>query len=165
MGDTSMATIKKILAPTDLSDVSASGIKFACSLAKDVRAEVIIINAIKVEELMSVVRQLQDSVSARWDQANVLEDRLVDRHRQLLDEFVKQQVPEVGSELNIRKLVEVGEPYSILVDRAKKEQVDLIVMSTHGRTGIPRMMLGSVTEKVLRSSPCPVLAIPLPHDN
>ena len=160
-----MAIIKKILAPTDLSDVSARGIKYACNLAKDVGAEVIIINAIKVDELMSVFRQLQDSPFARWDQANVLQDQLVDRHRQLLDEFVKQQVPEIGSDLNVRKVVEVGEPYATLVDWAKKEQVDVIVMSTHGRTGMPRMMLGSVTEKVLRSSPCPVLAIPLPHEN
>ncbi len=160
-----MAVIKKILAPTDLSEVSASGIKYACNLAKDVGAEVIIVNAIKVEELMSVFRQLQDSPSAQWDQANALEERLVDRHRQLLEEFVKRQVPEVGSGLNVRKIVEVGEPYSTLVDRAKKEKVDLIVMSTHGRSGIPRMMLGSVTERVLRSSPCPVLAIPLPQEN
>jgi len=160
-----MAIIKKILAPTDLSDVSARGIKYACNLAKDVGAEVIIINAIKVDELMSVFRQLQDSPFARWDQANVLQDQLVDRHRQLLDEFVKQQVPEIGSDLNVRKVVEVGEPYATLVDWAKKEQVDVIVMSTHGRTGMPRMMLGSVTEKVLRSAPCPVLAIPLPHEN
>lgn len=160
-----MAMITKILAPTDLSDISARGVKYACNLARDVGAEVVIINAIKVDELMSVFRQLQDSPSAQWNQANVLEGRLVDRHRQLLDEFVKQRVPEAGSDLNIRKVVAVGEPYATLVDWAKKEQVDVIIMSTHGRTGIPRMMLGSVTEKVLRSSPCPVLAIPLPHEN
>jgi nucleotide-binding universal stress UspA family protein len=157
--------ITKILAPTDLSDISARGVKYACNLARDVGAEVIIINAIKVDELMSVFRQLQDSPSAQWNQANVLEGRLVDRHRQLLDEFVNQRVPEAGSDLNMRKVVAVGEPYATLVDWAKKEQVDVIIMSTHGRTGIPRMMLGSVTEKVLRSSPCPVLAIPLPHEN
>lgn len=160
-----MAMITKILAPTDLSDISARGVKYACNLARDVGAEVIIINAIKVDELMSVFRQLQDSPSAQWNQANVLEGRLVDRHRQLLDEFVNQRVPEAGSDLNMRKVVAVGEPYATLVDWAKKEQVDVIIMSTHGRTGIPRMMLGSVTEKVLRSSPCPVLAIPLPHEN
>lgn len=160
-----MAMITKILAPTDLSDISARGVKYACNLARDVGAEVVIINAIKVDELMSVFRQLQDSPSAQWNQANVLEGRLVDRHRQLLDEFVNQRVPEAGSDLNIRKVVAVGEPYATLVDWAKKEQVDVIIMSTHGRTGIPRMMLGSVTEKVLRSSPCPVLAIPLPHEN
>jgi nucleotide-binding universal stress UspA family protein len=160
-----MAIIKKILAPTDLSDVSARGLRYACNLAKDIGAEVIIINAIKVEELMSVWRQLQDNPSAKWDQANALEDRLVDRHKQLLDEFVKQQVPDIGSNLNVRKLVTVGEPYATLIDWAKQEPVDVIIMSTHGRTGIPRMMLGSVTEKVLRSSPCPVLAIPLPREN
>ena len=159
-----MAVIKKILAPTDFSDVSARGVSYACSLAKEVGAEVIVINAIKVDELMSVMRQLQDSPWARWEQAHILEERLVDRHKQLLDDFVKQQVPEAGADSKIRKVVEVGEPYAALIDLAKTEKVDVIVMSTHGRSGIPRMMLGSVTEKVLRSSPCPVLAIPSPHE-
>ncbi|MDH3445219.1 MAG: universal stress protein, partial [Deltaproteobacteria bacterium] len=67
-----MAIINKILAPTDLSEISASGIKYACSLARDAGAEVIIVNAVKVEELMSVLRQLQDNPSARWDQMNML---------------------------------------------------------------------------------------------
>ncbi|HZD41440.1 MAG TPA: universal stress protein [Terriglobales bacterium] len=160
-----MATVRKILAPTDLSDVSARGVRYACSLAKDLGATVIIINTVKVDELMSVFRQLQDRASARWDQANLLEERLVDRHRHLLDEFVKQSVPDMSPDLNVRTIVEVGEPYATIVDWAKKEQVDVIIMSTHGRSGIPRMMLGSVTEKVLRSSPCPVLAIPLPHES
>ena len=159
-----MGIIKKILASTDLSDVSARGIKYACNLAKDVGAEVIIVHVIRVEEVMSMFRRVQENPAA-WDQLKVLEQGLVDRHKQLLDEFVRQQMPEGTSDLNVRKVVEVSEPYSALIERAKNESVDLIVMSTHGRSGIPRMMLGSVTERVLRNSPCPVLAIPLPHEN
>ena len=160
-----MGIIKSILASTDLSDGSAHGIKYACNLAKDIGAEVIIINAIPMDEVMAAFRQVQENPSAGQDQYKGLEQRLVNRHKQLLDEMVKQQAPEVSSDLKIRKVVEVGEPYSILIDWAKKEHVDLIVMSTHGRSGIPRMMLGSVTERVLRGSPCPVLAIPLPHEH
>ena len=159
-----MAIIKKILAPTDLSDVSVRGIKYACNLAKDVSAEIVIVNVIRVEEVMSVFRQVQENPAA-WDQMKVLEERLVDRHKQLLDDLVNRQIPEFSSDLNIRKVVEVGDPYSALIDRAKNDSVDLIVMSTHGRSGIPRMMMGSVTERVLRGSPCPVLAVPLPHEN
>lgn len=150
--------IKKILAPTDLSDLSAKGVDYACRLAKDLGAEVIIINVVKVEELISLVREIKDAPSPRWDSG--LEERLIQHHKRLLDEFAKQRVSQIGPELHIREVVKLGEPYKTILNCAKDENVELIVMSTHGRSGLPRMMLGSVTEKVLRSSSCPVLAMP-----
>ena len=153
-----MARIKTILAPTDLSDLSAKGVDYACSLASDLGAQVIVINVVKVEELISLVREMKDAPSPRWD--NGLEERLIQQHRRLLDEFAKQHLSGLTPDINIRKEVKLGEPYKTIVDRAQEGKVDLIVMSTHGRSGLPRMMLGSVTEKVLRSSSCPVLAMP-----
>ena len=50
-----------------------------------------------------------------------------------------------------------GVPFQEILDTAKKRQVDLIIMGTHGRTGLPHVLLGSVAEKVLRLAPCPVL--------
>jgi len=153
-----MADIKTIIAPTDLSDLSAKGVDYACSLAKNVGAKIIIINVVKVEELISLVRQMKDAPSPRWD--NGLEERLIQHHGRLLDEFTKQQLPGLSADINMRAVVKLGEPYKIILDCAHEEKADMIVMSTHGRSGLPRMMLGSVTEKVLRSSSCPVLAIP-----
>jgi len=153
-----MAGIKTILAPTDLSDLSATGVDYACGLAKDVGAQLIIINVVKVEELISLVRQMKDAPSPRWDEG--LEERLIQHHGRLLDDFAKQQLSQLSADTNLRKVVKMGEPYKTILDCAQEEKVDIIVMSTHGRSGLPRMMLGSVTEKVLRSSPCPVIAIP-----
>lgn len=153
-----MADIKTIIAPTDLSDLSAKGVDYACSLAKNVGAKIIIINVVKVEELMSLLREMKDAPSPRWDDG--LEEKLIQHHRRLLDEFAKQQLPQLIADKNIRRVVKLGEPYKMIVDCAEEEKVDLIVMSTHGRSGLPRLMLGSVTEKVLRSSSCPVLATP-----
>ncbi len=153
-----MAMINKILAPTDLSDLSAKGVDYACSLAKEVGAEVVIINVVKVEELISLVRELKGAPAPRWDAG--LEERLIQHHKDLLDKFTKQRVSQIGSDLNIRQVVKLGEPYKTILNCAKDENVELIVMSTHGRSGLPRMMLGSVTEKVLRSAVCPVLAMP-----
>jgi nucleotide-binding universal stress UspA family protein len=129
-------------------------------LAKEVGAQLIIINVVKVEELISLVRQMKDAPSPRWDEG--LEERLIQHHGRLLDNFAKQQLSQVSTEVNLRKVVKMGEPYKLILDCAQEEKADLIVMSTHGRSGLPRMMLGSVTEKVLRSSSCPVVAIP-PH--
>ena len=57
---------------------------------------------------------------------------------------------------------EAGEPAAVIVDQASARRADLLVMATHGRSGFDRLLLGSVTEKVLRRAPCPVLTVP-PH--
>jgi nucleotide-binding universal stress UspA family protein len=65
----------------------------------------------------------------------------------------------------MRQVVDAGQPFGAIVDCAEKEGVDLIVMSSHGRSGLSRMLIGSVTDKVLRGSPCPVLVVPLKKEN
>jgi nucleotide-binding universal stress UspA family protein len=60
----------------------------------------------------------------------------------------------------VKEIVEMGEPDNLIVNWANDNSIDVIVISTHGRSGLPRMILGSVTEKVLRKARCPVLAIP-----
>ncbi len=137
-----MGMIKKILTATDFSDLSANGVRYACRLARDLGAEMIIVNAVKMDE------------------TGAFDKQQVERHKRRLDDFLTDLAPDVGSDLKIRKIVDMGDPYGTILDWAKDEQVSLIVMSTHGRSGLPRMLLGSVTERLLRSSPCPVLAIP-----
>jgi nucleotide-binding universal stress UspA family protein len=61
----------------------------------------------------------------------------------------------------MRQVVDAGQPFGIIVDYAEKEGVDLIVMSSHGRSGLSRMLIGSVTDKILRGAPCPVLVVPV----
>ena len=62
-----------------------------------------------------------------------------------------------------------GNPYLEIVRLAEEESVDLIVLGTHGRTGLKHFLIGSVAEKVLRKAPCPVLVVrekgPVPHDS
>jgi nucleotide-binding universal stress UspA family protein len=85
--------------------------------------------------------------------------RLVDQHRHTLGQFLERQLADLP-DLKVRHIVEMGTPHSLIVDMAEKEGVDLIVMCTHGRSGLPRMALGSVTERILRRAHCPILAIP-----
>ena len=61
--------------------------------------------------------------------------------------------------LSVRTLLGVGAAYDVIVDVAKKLKVDLIVMSTHGRTGLSHFLIGSVAERVVRSATCPVLTV------
>jgi nucleotide-binding universal stress UspA family protein len=153
-----MDVIKKVLAPTDLSTFSASGVRYACNLAKAVGAEVIVAHAVSTSEFTSHAISLKITTSGAA--ADDLLGRLVEHHKVLLREFLEHQVPSVSAGLNVQQIVEMGEAHTLIVSWARDKGADLIVMATHGRSGLPRMLLGSVTEKVLRSASCPVLAIP-----
>src|SRR5918992_6104057 len=86
----------------------------------------------------------------------------LDARRKLLDHFISEKFPDLIANAKVRQEVEIGTPYKRIVDKAEAERVDMIVMSTHGRTGRAHMLIGSVTERVLRRAPCPVLAVPPP---
>ncbi len=137
-----MATLKKLLAPTDFSDLSASVVRYACQLARENGAELIILNV------------------AILDETNVIDKQDMERHRTRLDRFVAEKLADASANLKIRKVVDAGEAYGAILDCADNEGVDLIVMSSHGRTGLARMLIGSVTDKVLRGASCPVLVVP-----
>jgi universal stress protein A len=137
-----MAMLKKILAPTDFSELSARGVRYACQLAKDAGAELIVFNVVLLDE------------------TNTINKVEIDRHKARLDNFVADKITDASANLKIRKLVDAGEAYGAILDCADNEQVDLIVMSSHGRSGLSRMLIGSVTDKILRGASCPVLVVP-----
>ena len=141
-----MATLKKILAPTDLSDVSATGLRYAIQLARDIGAELIIFNVMILDE------------------TNTVDEQGVERHKTRLDRFVSDKVV-ISEDVKIRKIVDAGDAYGAILDCADSEHVDLIIMSSHGRSGLSRMLIGSVTDKVIRGASCPVLVVPVKNKN
>jgi len=153
-----MDLIKKILTPTDLSSFSASGVRYACSLAKALGADVIVGHAVSTSEFTTHATSLK--ITSSGAEADDLIGRLVEHQKLLLRQYCEQHIASVSADLNLQQIVELGDPHVLIVNWARYKAADLIVMSTHGRSGLPRMILGSVTEKVLRSASCPVLAIP-----
>jgi nucleotide-binding universal stress UspA family protein len=135
--------IKKILAPTDFSDLAATGVAYAFQLAKELGAELVVMNIIVPDE------------------SNYVSSAELQKHKRMLDEFIEENFAGAAAGMRIRKVVEPGTPAPTLVYWAKGETPDLIVMSSHGRTGLARALIGSVTEQVLRNSPCPVLVVPV----
>ena len=71
-------------------------------------------------------------------------------------------VGKMGRFKNFKIVFKEGEPFIEIIQRAKKDSIDLIVMGTHGRTGLDHVLFGSTAEKVVRKSPCPVLTVRLP---
>jgi nucleotide-binding universal stress UspA family protein len=144
-----MEKIKKLLAPTDFSEVSKVGLRHALEIARRESAEVIVYSVIDID--MDWYR--------RNEKIGPTRDFLV-RSRQALDSFLARNFADLIDLVEVRQIVEFGAAHKCIVEKARSEAVDLIVMSTHGRTGIDHFMAGSVTEKVVGRAPCPVLIVP-----
>lgn len=84
---------------------------------------------------------------------------LVEHAKKVLREMVEREVP---PQLQTKALVEIGDPATVIASTVDAEAIDLIVMATHGLTGLSHFFLGSVAEKVVRRSAVPVLTIRLP---
>lgn len=137
-------TIKRILVPIDLSDASLAGLDYAVELSRAMKATLLVIFV--VEMLYYAAENLGRLLV---DQQRLAEADLA----RLAARFARR-----GIELEI--IVETGVPAQSITDAARKRHVDLIVMTTHGRTGFSHLLMGSVAEKVVRGAPCPVLTVP-----
>jgi len=156
-----MFKIKKILAPTDLSELSEAGVRYALEIARWLGAEVIVYHVIHPQEIDAYYNAFHRfSSTEEFDPAR----RLTEERYQAIAEFLTENFAAMISEIKIHQSVEVGLPHRSIVEKAKKEGADMIVMSTHGRTGVVHMLLGSVTEKVTRRAPCPVLSVRPPKE-
>lgn len=144
-----MKKITKILVPTDLSDLSKRGVRYALELARENSAEVIVYHVIDVG----------DEWAEGHEHIHVSRDILGDNVK-ALDKFLASNFADCINLVEVRKLVEIGKPFRALVEKAEREGVDLIVMATHGRTGLSHMLMGSVAEKVVSRATCPVLVVP-----
>jgi nucleotide-binding universal stress UspA family protein len=140
--------VSKIIAPTDLSKLSRAAVRYAMDMASAQGAEVIVYNVIR-----------EDSDWFGKDDALNPVKALVPKQKERLAEFVKDCCSEFLGKVNFKELVEVGVPYKEIVHKAEEENADLIVMSTHGRTGLEQVVLGSVTARVIAHAGCPVLSI------
>jgi nucleotide-binding universal stress UspA family protein len=139
---------KKILAPTDLSSLSRPAVRHALEIGLENGSEVIIYHVI--------------SEDGDWfgkdDRLNPA-SAFVPQQKERLRGFVSENFADMIGKARITEVVEAGVPYNKIVTKAEEERVDLIVMSTHGRTGLQQIMLGSVTAKVVARASCPVLSI------
>ena len=152
-----MTKIKMILAPVDLSDFSKLGVHYALDLAQWQRSDVLIYNVITIEET-PFPQGSEDWVVQQTDTPKFR--KLLDQRKKLFERFVHESCADSPPNVPVRHEIGIGTPYKRIVEKAQQEGADLIVMPTHGRSGLAHMLIGSVTERVLRRAPCAVLAIP-----
>lgn len=134
-----------ILVPTDFSNASEEALRWATSLARDTGAKL-------------VIAHVEEAPMAYAGELPLTPDEAT---RDELRRSLAQTAPADSSVSYEHKLL-VGEPATAIVDLAEREHADLIVMGSHGRKGITRLLMGSVAEAVVRKAKCPVLTVKQP---
>ncbi len=147
-----MMPIRRILFPTDFSENADHAWAYALTFAKEFAAEVLLLHVVPPPP------RLTETYAVNYDPDGLLEAQRAEATA-LLERQV-QAAKEAG--LTAEAAIRVGMDYHEILEHARAQAVDLIVMGTHGRTGLAHVLLGSVAEKVVRRAPCPVLTIKLP---
>ncbi|RMG59407.1 MAG: universal stress protein [Deltaproteobacteria bacterium] len=138
----------KILLPVDLSEPSRLACEYAINLARVFDSRIIVLHVID--------ESVTEAFSMSGLEFENFRETSVGRAREALDAFVEENFR--GFE-NYDVLLEMGNPPEVIIETAEKKRVSLIVMASHGRTGIERVLFGSVAEKVVRLAPCPVFTV------
>ena len=145
--------IKSILFPTDFSEGSAQALEYAIDMATRYGAK------------LSVIHVIYDVVRATgWyvPHASVGE-MYKDLEKSAQKELDAFGVKELSALKDIERSVLLGVPHEEILNFAKQEKVDMIIMGTHGRKGLDRILFGSTASQVVRFAPCPVLSVRLPQ--
>jgi nucleotide-binding universal stress UspA family protein len=135
--------IQTVLHATDFSAASRHAFELACSLARDHNARLVVLNVIETP-------------------FRVVEPGLppfeVDELRVEAEHWFST-LPTPAGDIPVKKLIAEGNPVTEILRVAAEEQADFIVLGTHGRTGVQRLLMGSVAENVIRRAQCPVVAV------
>ena len=142
-----LVTLKEILVPIDFSDCSKQALQAAVPFARQFGAEL---------ELVHVVSPYYAFDPNGLSDYPEFEPRLVESAKNCLDELARSvATPEVAVKTHVR----CGRPATEIVEAAREAGADLIIISTHGYSGLKHVLLGSTAENVVRHASCPVLTV------
>ena len=145
-----MIELKRILLPTDFSDYSAIATAYATSFADKFGAELHLLHVL--QDLVAMIPEPGLAFPPPGDYMQAFQQSAEQALAQLPD-----SLPSDASK--IVRVTRQGPPFVEIIRYAKENEIDLIIMGTHGRSGLAHVLLGSVAEKVVRKAPCPVLTV------
>ncbi|MBA4391018.1 MAG: universal stress protein [Syntrophus sp. (in: bacteria)] len=139
---------KKILCPLDFSEFTGEIVEYAVSIARNFGAELHFLHVIPNLNYFTPYESFltPENLIAIENNIEAAVDKDFDKIMNIID-------------MSVKKIVKNGAPFVEIIEYVKAESIDLVVMGTHGRSGIEHILIGSVAEKVVRKSPCPVLTI------
>jgi nucleotide-binding universal stress UspA family protein len=139
--------VKKILCPLDFSNNALEALDYAVDFARQNDGQLILLHVVD--------NPLADQYGPTAQNFYAEVEHALEKSKQMLADAARTHAVGVPCETIAKR----GNPYEEIIDLANAQQADLIVMSTHGRTGPQRLLIGSVAEKVVRTAPCPVLTV------
>lgn len=143
--------VKRILVPIDFSSDSLNALAYATEFATALGAEIL---------LLYVVEPIYYAAPADMYAVNANVAALLEEQRHAAEEQFARIVAKQGKKgPRLRTLIKTGTASEVIVQRAQAERADLIILATHGRTGLAHMFMGSVAEKIVRTASCPVLTV------
>jgi nucleotide-binding universal stress UspA family protein len=149
-----MIDLHRILVPTDFSKFSQNALTYAVAFAEKFGAEIVLLHV--VQDLALFIPEAVLGTPAVTPPV----EQFIAAAKTALERTVKElNLPGI----TIRPAVAEGVPFEEIIRAARDQDVDLIVMGTHGHTGLAHMLMGSVAEKVVRKAPCPVLSVRHPE--
>lgn len=145
----SVFDLRRILVPIDFSDYSKNALKYAIPFAQQFKASI---------DLIYVVEPTIYPADFSFGQVGFpnIEDELRTRGSEELATLIAN---EIGGKLRAQQVIRTGKPFYEIDQYARETDIDLIIIATHGHTGVEHILFGSTAEKIVRHAPCPVLVV------
>lgn len=140
--------IKNILVPIDFSDYSKNALKYAVEFAKKFSAKLF---------LIYVVEPIIYPADFSMGQVAIPSTDIDIQNR--AEEELKKLADEIQTDAQVEIIIKTGKPFVEINETAREKDIDLIIIATHGHTGVEHLLFGSTAEKVVRKAPCPVLTL------
>ena len=154
--------LTRILAPTDLSRYSGFAMEWAAYLAQCLQAELVLLHVLTDEEGKIMEEVIGEGAVVQVPKG-IRQDVVADRQKKLRMQYEMVVPRDLRASLKVEEMIRIGVPFLEVVRAAKEKDVDLIVMGTHGRTGLAHVLIGSVAEKVVHHAHCGVLTVKHPQ--
>ncbi len=144
-----METITKILVPIDFSNYSKNALKYAINFSKKFNSKIYLVYVVEPVIYPSDFSMGQVTFP-------VMDTELNERAKEELNSLAKE---EFGSGVEVETIIRTGKAFVEINETAREIDADLIIIATHGHTGMEHLLFGSTAEKVVRKAPCPVLTL------
>lgn len=141
--------LQRILLPTDFSEYSSTATKYACELATKFDAELHLLHTLEIHPITTPDFGMGLALPRYMEESRALAEKSI---AALID-------PQWAAGRKVITVIREGSPRGEIVRYAREQDIDLIVITTHGRSGLAHVLIGSVAESIVRTAPCPVLTV------